>query len=111
MKFFAATLFILTAMPFNAHAAGPLGSSQITDLMFFQNGLRISGTWSDANGCGNTKSVILLNTDTNYDKAYSLVLTAFVSGKNLIGYSDKCVSVDGTSTNTIRGFKYMAITK
>ncbi|KPZ73132.1 hypothetical protein AN944_00280 [Shewanella sp. P1-14-1] len=65
--------------------------------------------WENPNQCSKDNAVVLLDTDRNYDKAYSLLLTAYASGKKVTGYSDGCVNFDGQTYNTIRGFKYLIV--
>lgn len=107
------TLTLLIALLLPAYstvqAAGPLGKTQITGLSFFPEGLVIAGTWKNPNNCSSSSGVLLQVSDPNYDKAYSLVLAAYMSGKKLSGYSNECIDVDGTSRNMIRGYKYLGI--
>jgi len=54
-------------------------------------------------------AVVLMNTNVNYDKAYTLLLAAYISGKQVYGYSDGCATFDGQTYNTIRGQKYLVV--
>lgn len=68
-----------------------------------------SGSWNSPDECSNSNAIVLLSSDPNYDKAYSLLLAAYMSGKAISGYSDGCAIFDGKTYSTIRGFKYLAV--
>jgi len=38
-----------------------------------------------------------------------LLLGAYMAGKSVSGYSDDCVTFDGQTYNSIRGFKYLTV--
>lgn len=94
-------------------AGGALYPAQeITNVSFQENGfLFYADNWPNPNNCDSTAGVMLLKTDPNYDKAYALILTAFSAGMTVQGYSDGCSLHDGQSYNTIRGFKYLVVSK
>jgi hypothetical protein len=97
-------------LAWDAHAGGSLTKRQLTGVAFHTGGffLYASG-WPNPNGCTRTDAVVLLATDSNYDKAYALLLAAYMSGKLVSGYSDGCTEMDGQTFNTIRGFKYLLV--
>lgn len=100
-------LFIIFS---NSYAGGSLAGNKITKLAFQTGGLFIyADNWPNPNDCSNRNAIVLKDTDVNYDKAYSLILMAYSSGKTLSGYSDSCASFDGKTYNTIRGFKYLVV--
>lgn len=91
-------------------AGGALSAQKIDKLAFQTGGLFIyAANWSNPNSCTRSNAIVLLETDPNYDKAYSLILAAYMSGKKLSGYSDRCTEFDGQTYNTIRGFKYLVV--
>lgn len=93
-----------------AQAGGPLPYNKITNVAFQTGGFFLyAANWPNPNGCTRTDAVVLLNTDSNYDKAYALLLAAYMEGKEVKGYSDGCTSFDGQTYNTIRGFKYLRV--
>jgi len=101
---------LLAAISLNSYAGGSLPSKQIEKIAF-QNGgvfLYASG-WPNPNTCSKVDAVVLQNSDPNYDKAYALILAAYMSGKKISGYSDKCTPLDGQTYNTIRGYKYLLV--
>lgn len=65
--------------------------------------------WSNPNSCTQNNAIVLLDTDKNYDKAYALLLAAYMSGKKVQGYSNGCAVFDGQTYNTIRGHKYLVV--
>lgn len=94
----------------SAYAGGAIVKNKITKLAFQTGGLFIyADNWSNPNECSNSDAIVLKNTDSNYDKAYSLILMAYTSSKTVSGYSDGCVTFDGRTYNTIRGYKYLVI--
>lgn len=93
-----------------AQAGGGLPANKVDALAFQTGGLFIyAANWSNPNSCTRSNAIVLLETDPNYDKAYSLILAAYMSGKKLSGYSDNCTEFDGQTYNTIRGFKYLVV--
>ena len=70
-----------------------------------------ANAWGNPNGCTRSNAIVLLETDPNYDKAYSLLLSAYMAGKQVSGYSDGCAAFDGQTYNTIRGFKYLVVSQ
>jgi len=93
-----------------SNAAGGLGSNVITKMAFQSNHVFIySAGWNNANTCDRAVAVVLQKNDQNFDKAYALLLAAFMSGKAVSGYSDNCIELDGKTYNTIRGFKYLSV--
>ncbi len=110
-KFIIILILGLSAILSNpALAGGGLSKNKITQVKFMSEGLLIYGSaWPNPNDCDTSIAVLLSKTDSNYDKAYSLILAAFTAGKSVSGYSDDCKSVDGSTYNTIRGFKYLTV--
>jgi len=101
-------VFALSAA--TAQAGGRIDPRVVDKLAFNSGGLFLYASgWSNPNSCTRSDAIVLLDTDINYDKAYSLILTAFASGKTVEGYSDGCASFDGQAYNTIRGYKYLLI--
>lgn len=94
-------------------AGGGLPSKNIASVSFQQKGffLHVDATdsWANPNGCTKDNAIVLLNTDSNYDKAYALLLAAYMSGKKVGGYSNGCTDHDGQTYNTIRGYKYLSV--
>lgn len=91
-------------------AAGHAGYSKVTKLAFQTGGLYIYGpSWNNPNNCSQKTAIVLKNTDPNYEKAYALILAAYMSGKKIGGYSDECTDFDEQTYNTIRGFKYLTV--
>jgi len=94
----------------SSFSAGMLPATKITRVAFYEEGfLLYADNWPNINNCQADSAVILLKTDANYDKAYALILSGYMSGKKVYSYSDGCVNVDGTTFNTIRGFKYLVV--
>ncbi|HSX84346.1 MAG TPA: hypothetical protein VLE50_03020 [Cellvibrio sp.] len=92
------------------YAAGPLSGNKITAVAFQTNGFFLyAENWPNPNSCTRSNAVVLLDSDPNYDKAYSLLLTAYASGKVVSGYSNGCIEFDGQTYNTIRGYKYLVV--
>ena len=92
------------------NAGGALGYNNITSVSFQGVGFFLTAdSWENPNSCTKSNSVVLLNTDVNYDKAYALLLAAYMSGKQVAGYSDGCADHDGQTYNKIRGFKYLTV--
>lgn len=101
-------LSLIYMMP--AQAAGGLPAQNINKLAFQTGGLFIyADNWANPNACTRSSAIVLKETDPNYDKAYALVLAAYMAGKKLSGYSDGCVGFDGQTYNSIRGFKYLVV--
>lgn len=93
-----------------AQAGAMLNTNVITRVGFYSGGFYIfANNWNNANNCDNASAVVLKTTDTNYDKAYALLLTAYTTGKSVKGFSDECISHDGVTYNTIRGYKYLDV--
>ncbi|MEO9599798.1 hypothetical protein [Parasphingorhabdus sp.] len=114
MKFFRMfILMLLTSIGLSsaANAGGVLQPPQIiTHVSFQQNGFIIyADGWPNPNNCDTAAGVMLLATDSNYDKAFALLLTAYSTGKKVSGYSDGCTLHDGVSYNSIRGSKYLVV--
>jgi len=95
---------------FSAYAGGGLSANKVTKVAFQTGGFFLyASSWPNPNNCTRSTAVVLKDTDTNYDKAYPLLLAAYMSGKKISGYSDGCVDFDGQTYNAIRGFKYLTI--
>lgn len=67
------------------------------------------GGWNNPSSCQQVNAVVLLNSDSNFDRAYSLLLSAFMYGKSIRGFSDGCTVFDGKTYNTVRGYKYLEV--
>jgi len=99
--------FILST---GAAAKGPLPKNNITHVAFQTGGFFLyADNWPNPNNCSSAAAVVLETTDGNYEGAYALLLAAYMSGKKVSGYSDRCVSFDGGTYNSIRGFKYLVV--
>jgi hypothetical protein len=91
-------------------AGGFLSSNKIENVAFQTGGFFLyADDWGNPNNCTRATAVVLKDTDRNYDKAYSLLLAAFLSAKPVMGYSDGCVEFDGQTYNSVRGFKYLSV--
>lgn len=103
---------ILLSTPILAFAGGNIKADKIESVSFQQAGFFLSADgWGNPNNCTRSNAVVLQASDPNYDKAYALLLAAYMSGKTVTGYSDKCVEHDGQTFNMIRGFKYLSVSK
>ncbi|WP_445765919.1 hypothetical protein [Rheinheimera sp.] len=99
---------LLLAIP--AYAGGSLPAQTVERLAFQTGGLFMyANGWANPNACSRSDAIVLKETDANYDKAYTLILAAYMAGKKVSGYSDGCVEFDGQTYNSIRGFKYLVI--
>ncbi len=108
---FTITFYIVTLLfTGNVTAGGGVNSTKISHVAFQSNHFFIySSGWNNANDCQETTAVVLQSSNSNFDKAYTLLLAAFMSGKNVSGYSDGCIEWDGRTYNTIRGHKYLTV--
>jgi len=100
------------ALQSTAIAKGGLSAKKIAYVAFQTGGFFIyaeGGGWSNPNSCSRSNAIVLLASDPNYEKAYSLILSAFMAGKSVSGYSDGCATFDGQTYNTIRGSKYLTV--
>ena len=112
MKIFSKIILLSLVLPFStsALAGGAINKNKIISVSFQQAGFFLNGAdWGNPNDCSRSNYVVLQTSDANYDKAYSLLLAAYMSGKSVSGYSDKCVEHDGQTYNMIRGFKYLTV--
>lgn len=105
---FTIILFLLFANA--SFAAGAIKANKV-DFVAFQTGgfFMYASDWRNPNVCSRDGAIVLLSSDPNYDKAYALLLAAYMSGKKVSGYSDGCATFDGQTYNTIRGFKYLKV--
>lgn len=107
------SIMVLIALSLNtniAYAKGGLASNKITAVAFQTGGFFMyADNWSNPNECSKSDAIVLLSSGANYDKAYALLLAAYMSGKKVSGYSDGCTTHDGQTYNTIRGFKYLTV--
>lgn len=89
-------------------SGGNVGWHRINELAI-QDGdvILYANAWSNPNSCEATNGVILRKSDENFDNAYAFVLSAFMAGKEVVGYSDGCKTFDGKSYNYIRAYKYL----
>ena len=109
MSSFLIGLMVLITVPMS-FAGGSLTQSKIEAVAFQTGGFFLySNTWPNPNSCTNSNAVVLLDTDINYEKAYALLLAAYMSGKMVSGYSNGCVEFDGKTYNSIRGYKYLFV--
>ncbi|PCH65673.1 MAG: hypothetical protein COC04_01310 [Gammaproteobacteria bacterium] len=93
-----------------AFAAGKISKSKIVAVAFQSGGFFLYGNdWGNPNNCTRSNAIVLLASDSNYDKAYALLLAAYASGKSVKGYSNGCADFDGQTYNTIRGYKYLFV--
>lgn len=105
-------LIILLSIVFSngAAAAGPVGWTKINSLAFQNSDLMIyTEVKGNPNGCERDTGVILKKSDQNFDKAYSMILAAYMAGKEIKAYSDGCHTFDDKTYNYIRGFKYLEV--
>ncbi|ACR12119.1 hypothetical protein [Teredinibacter turnerae] len=101
---------VLMLMSSTVLAGGSITWGEITAIAFQNKDLMLySDDWQNPNGCEIANAVILKHTDSNFDKAYSLILAAYMSGKKVVAWSDECLSFDGKTYNHIRGFKYLQV--
>jgi hypothetical protein len=94
------------------YGKGGIPVQKISHVAFQTGGFFLyaeSGSWNSPDECSNSNAIVLLASDSNYDKAYSLLLAAYMSGKAISGYSDGCTTFDGKTYSTIRGFKYLVV--
>ncbi|MCW8876185.1 MAG: hypothetical protein OQK04_11275 [Kangiellaceae bacterium] len=105
------TIALLTSLfCFSASAGGVLPSNKIKSVAFHTGGFFMyADNWGNPNDCTQSGAIVLLSSDPNYDKAYSLLLAAYAAGKKVSGFSDGCANHDGQTFNTIRGFKYLTV--
>ena len=103
-------ILALTLVSTTTFAAGWVSTDKVDNVAFNTGGFFLyAGDWGNRNNCTRSDAVVLLSSDPNYAKAYALLLAAYVSGKKVRGYSDKCVNFDGQTYNTIRGHKYLHV--
>jgi hypothetical protein len=111
LQIFIAIQLVLVAVT-SALAGGGLTPNTIDTVAFQTGGFFLyADGWPNPNSCTRSSAIVLLDTDSNYDKAYGLLLAAFISGKKVSGYSDGCATFDGQTYNTIRGFKYLKVSE
>ena len=104
--------FGLVVLSSAVQAGGSVGWNKVTKIAFHSNGLYLyADNWSNPNGCQQVDAVVLKDSDPNYDKAYALLLAAYMSGQRVNAYSDGCHTFDEKTYNHIRGFKYLQVTK
>lgn len=103
-------VFVLWSVVVNSYAGGSLSSNKIDSVAFQTGGFFLyASNWPNPNSCTRSDAIVLLDSDPNYQKAYALLLAAYMTGKYVKGYSDGCASFDGQTYNTIRGFKYLRV--
>ena len=101
---------LLFSLSHCANAAGPIGWTKIDSIAFQNSDLMIyTNSKSNPNGCERDVAVILKSSDPNFDKAYSMILAAYMADKEITAYSDGCHTFDGKTYNYIRGSKYLQI--
>jgi hypothetical protein len=106
---FLVTISLALVVP-TCYSKGHVGTEKIDKVAFHTGGFFMyANDWENPNSCSINTAVVLLDTDVNYEKAYSLLLAAYMAGKRVSGYSDGCASFDGQTYNTIRGFKYLQV--
>ncbi|XOV78400.1 MAG: hypothetical protein ACFHVJ_15820 [Aestuariibacter sp.] len=96
-------------LSFTIIAGGGISSAKIEKIAFQSGGMYLYGNWDNPNNCTKNDAIVLLKTDSNYDKASSLLMAAYFSGKRVSGYSNGCATHDGQTYNTIRGYKYLVV--
>ncbi|PHQ83180.1 MAG: hypothetical protein COB58_10625 [Thalassobium sp.] len=91
-----------------AFGGGSVGWNTVNQIAI-QDGdvILYADAWSNPNSCEASNGVILRKSDENFDNAYAFVLSAFMAGKEVVGYSDGCKNFDGKSYNYIRAYKYL----
>lgn len=95
----------------SSFSVGPMPAVKIDKVAFQNNNFFLySSGWNNPSECTRSTAVVLQASDPNFDKAYSLLLAAYMSGKRVSGYSDDCIDFDGETYNMIRGFKYLVVT-
>ena len=112
MKVCLSLFIFIFVLVFNngVFARGSLTANTITRVAFQTGGFFLyAENWPNPNDCTRSDAIVLKDTDSNYDKAYSLLLSAYMSGKKVSGYSDDCVEFDGQTYNSIRGYKYLLV--
>ncbi len=93
-----------------ANAAGPIGWTKIDSIAFQNSDLMIyTDIKGNPNDCERDVAVILKDSDPNFDKAYAMILAAYMAGKEIRAYSDGCHTFDEKTYNYIRGYKYLQI--
>lgn len=104
-------LLILMVLSVDLLAGGSVSYRKIDEVAFNTGGFFLYSSigWSNPNECDQVNAVVLLEDAPNYDKAYALVLAAYMSGKEIVGYSNHCVEFDGKTYNMIRGHKYLRV--
>lgn len=91
-------------------AGGTVNFQTVKSVAFNTGGFYLyADSWQNPNGCENTDAIVLQSSDPNYDKAFALLLAAYMSGKRIRGYSDTCVTHDGKTYNMVRGVKYLTV--
>ena len=72
--------FLLLSISHLAIAKGAVNSNKITKVAFQTGGFFMYATdWENPNNCTRSSAVVLKTSDSNYDKAYSLLLAAYMS--------------------------------
>lgn len=105
-------LCILCSYSLGCYAGGRVGWNEISQLSFQDGNLMIhasDGAWDNPNECQNSVAILLKESDPNFDRAYSLILSAYMAGKSIRAWSDGCHVFDGTAFSHIRGFKYLEV--
>ncbi len=101
---------MLVFSSFAAFGGGGITPNKVTKVAFQTDGFFLyADAWPNPNGCTRSNAIVLKSADPNFDKAYALLLAAYMSGKKISGYSDGCFEFDGQTYNTIRGFKYLLV--
>jgi len=111
MKYFLWTALVLSTLFSNiANAGGSVGKAKINGLAFQNSHLMIySASWENPNDCQKSSGVLLDQSDPNFERAYALILAAYMSGKEISAYSDGCKLFDDRTYNKIRGYKYLVV--
>ncbi|WP_196161173.1 hypothetical protein [Reinekea sp. G2M2-21] len=104
------TVILLLAIAPIGFCKGGISADTIDSIAFHTGGFFMyADGWGNPNGCTRSTAIVLQDSDVNYDKAYAMLLAAYMSGKKVSGYSDYCVEFDGQTYNMIRGFKYLTV--
>ncbi len=108
MRVFLALVLALVSI--NSYAGGSVQWNKITRIAFQAGGFFLyADNWENPNECMRADAVVLKDTDPNYDKAYAMLLAAYLAGKEVMAYSDGCHEFDEKTYNYIRGYKYLQV--
>jgi hypothetical protein len=97
--FMGATLFSI-----NTIASDYTGWAVPSQIEIVQSGILIKGDFGNVNECKNSDEIFYGNTDTDYQLAASMVMTAIVAKKEMQFYADRCfdITFHGKNVNRVR---------